>query len=205
MPRSTLVVLLVVLGCVSAFSQQPPRNPGGQAAAERNPTGTLRQIIPGHYVYSSATYNSGIIVTSDGVVVLDALNSEAVARAERAAIANTIRQPVRALVSSTFHDNYSKGNIAYADVLKIGHENYRTDLLAFMQRQQVTAEEQLARLPHQTFRDRLTLYHGGKEIQILYVGRAHTRGDSIIFVPQDRIVYLSELYFADEFLFINDG
>jgi glyoxylase-like metal-dependent hydrolase (beta-lactamase superfamily II) len=108
-------------------------------------------------------------------------------------------------VSSTFHDNYSKGNIAYADVLKIGHENYRTDLLALMQRQQVTAEEQLARLPHQTFRDRLTLYRGGKEIQILYVGRAHTRGDSIIFVPQDRIVYLSELYFADQFLFINDG
>jgi glyoxylase-like metal-dependent hydrolase (beta-lactamase superfamily II) len=169
------------------------------------PPGTLRQIIPGHYVYNSSTYNSGIIVTNDGVVVLDALNSEAVARAQRAAIANTIRQPVRVLVSSTFHDNYSKGNIAYADVLKIGHENYRTDLLALMQRQQVTAEEQLARLPHQTFRDRLTLYRGGKEIQILYVGRAHTRGDSIIFVPQDRIVYLSELYFADQFLFINDG
>lgn len=44
-----------------------------------------------------------------------------------------------------------------------------------------------------------------KEIQILYVGRAHTRGDSIVFVPQDRIVYLSELFFADQFLFINDG
>ena len=31
------------------------------------------------------------------------------------------------------------------------------------------------------------VFLGGKEIQILYVGRAHTRGDSIIFVPQDRI------------------
>ena len=51
----------------------------------------------------------------------------------------------------------------------------------------------------------MTLYLGGKEIQILYVGRAHTRGDSIIFVPQDRIAYLSELYFADQFLFITDG
>src|SRR4030095_15970556 len=28
---------------------------------------------------------------------------------------------------------------------------------------------------------------------------------SIIFVPQDRIAYLSELYFADQFLFIADG
>jgi glyoxylase-like metal-dependent hydrolase (beta-lactamase superfamily II) len=191
MPKSTLAVIALLLGGVSVFSQQP--------------TGALRQIIPGHYVYSSSTYNSGIIVTSEGVVVLDALNSEAVARAQRDAIAGTIRQPVRMLVSSTFHNNYSKGNIAYADVLKVGHENYRTDLLELMQREKVSAEEQKARLPTQTFRDRTTFYLGGKEMQVLYVGRAHTRGDSIIFVPQDRIVYLSELFFADQFLFINDG
>jgi len=183
--------LLLLLGCASVFFQQP--------------AGALRQIIPGHYVYGSSTYNSGIIVTGEGVVVLDALNSEAVARAQREAITATIRQPVRMLVSSTFHNNYSKGNVAYADVLKIGHENYRTDLVELMQREKVPAEEQKARLPNQTFRDRMTLYLGGKEIQVLYVGRAHTRGDSIIFVPQDRIVYLSELYFADQFLFINDG
>ena len=200
MPKPTLGALLLLLGCVSAFSQQPPAPP-----AERNATDTLRAIIPGHYVYSSATYNSGIIVTGDGVVVLDALNSEAVARAQREAIASTIRQPVRILVSSTFHDNYSKGNVAYADVLRIGHENYRTDLLELMQRQKVSAGEQQARLPNQTFRDRMTLHLGGKEIQVLYVGRAHTRGDSIVFVPQDRIAYLSELLFADQFLFINDG
>src|SRR2546428_2783329 len=174
--------LLLLLGCVSVFTQQP--------------TGTLRQIIPGHYVYSSSTYNSGIIVTSEGVIVLDALNSEAIARAQREAIASTIRQPVRMLVSSTFHDNYSKGNVAYADVLKIGHENYRTDLLELMQREKVSAEEQKARLPNQTFRDRMTLYLGGKEIQILYVGRAHTRGDSMVYVPQDLIGYLIALVFA---------
>ena len=90
-------------------------------------------------------------------------------------------------------------------MLRIGHEHYRTDLVDLMRREKVSAEEEKARLPNQTFRDRMTLYLGGKEIQILYVGRAHTRGDSIIFVPQDRIVYLSELYFADQFLFINDG
>ena len=74
-----------------------------------------------------------------------------------------------------------------------------------MQREKIPADEQKARLPGQTFRDRMTLHLGGKEIQILHVGRAHTRGDSIIFVPQDRIVYLSELYFENQFLFINDG
>jgi glyoxylase-like metal-dependent hydrolase (beta-lactamase superfamily II) len=129
----------------------------------------------------------------------------AAGRAEREAIANAIRQPVRILVSSTFHDNYTKGNVAFAELWKIGHENYRTDLLELMKREKAPAEEQKARLPNETYRDRITLYLGGKELQILYVGRAHTRGDSIIYVPQDRIVYLSELFFADQFLWINDG
>jgi glyoxylase-like metal-dependent hydrolase (beta-lactamase superfamily II) len=197
MRKSILGLVIALLFCFPAFSQQAQRNPVGQTA--------LRQIIPGHYVFSSGTFNSGVIVTGEGVIVLDALNSEAAGRAERDAIANTIRQPVRALVSSTFHNNYTKGNLAFADVWKIGHENYRTDLLQLMQREKVSAEEQKARLPDQTFRDRVTLYLGGKEIQILYVGRAHTRGDSIIYVPQDRIVYLSELFFADQFLYIDDG
>jgi glyoxylase-like metal-dependent hydrolase (beta-lactamase superfamily II) len=203
MPKSVLGVVLVLVCGASAFSQQPPAAGRGQAADR--PTGTLRQIIPGHYVYSVTTFNSGIIATSDGAVVLDALSSEEIARAQRAAIAETIRQPVRALVSSTFHNQYSKGNVAYTGVLKIGHEYYRTDLVSLMQREKLSAEEQQARLPDQTFRDRMTLHLGGKDIQILHVGRAHTRGDSIIFVPQDRIVYLSELYFANQFLFINDG
>ena len=42
-------------------------------------------------------------------------------------------------------------------------------------------------------------------ITIAGKGTKHTRGDSIIYVPQERIVYLSELYFAEQFLWINDG
>ena len=193
MQRSSLALVILLLGCASAAAQQAQR-----------PT-ALRQIIPGHYVFSSGTFNSGIIVTSEGTVVLDALNSEAVGKAERDAIADTIRRPVRFLVSSTFHNNYSKGNAAYSDVWKIGHELYRADLVRQMERDKASPEEQKARLPNQTFRDRITLYLGGKEIQVLYLGRGHTRGDSIIYVPQDRIVYLSELFFAGQFLYIDDG
>jgi glyoxylase-like metal-dependent hydrolase (beta-lactamase superfamily II) len=193
MHRSSLALVILLLGCAGASSQERQR-----------PT-ALRQIIPGHYAFSSGTFNSGIIATSEGVVVLDALDSAAAGQAERAAIADTIRQPVRFLVSSTFHNNYSKGNVAYADVWKIGTENYRTDLLGLMRRERVPADEQKARLPDETYRDRITLHLGGKEIQVLFLGRGHTRGDSIIYVPQDRIVYLSELFFAGQFLYIDDG
>src|SRR5262245_44570453 len=141
--------------------------------AERNRSGILRQLIPGYYVFSSTSFNSGVIATSEGVVVLDALTSAAIARQEREAIAREIKQPVRFLVSSTFHNNYTWGNVAYQDVVKIGHEDYRTDLLAQMQRDRVSAEEQKARLPHITYHDRLTIHLGGKEIQVLYLGKGH--------------------------------
>jgi len=189
-----LTIVLALSGAGAA--QAPPAN--------RAPTsGTLKQIIPGHYVYTQNNagrlFNSGVVSTSDGVLVFDALDSEALARSERQAIADVIKQPIRYLVSSVFHDPFSKGNLAYADVFKIGHENYRAGLLDQMQRGNLPVEEQRTRMPNATFRDRMTLYLGGKEIQVLHFGNAHTKGDSILFVPQDRIVYMSEVFFNEEF------
>ena len=192
---ATITVLVLALQTATA-SQTPSADRAAGA-------GSLKQIIPGHYVFIQNTegrlFNSGVVATSGGVVVFDALDSEAIARAERQAIAGVIKQPVRYLVSSVFHDPFSKGNVAYADVVKIGHETYRAGLLDQMQRGKLPDEEQRARIPDATFRDRMTLHLGGKEIQILYFGAAHTKGDSILFVPQDRIAYLSEVFFNEEF------
>lgn len=199
------LLILVASSLLGFAAESAQRDTSGLTVAERNRTGTLRQLIPGYYVFSSTSFNSGVIATSGGVVVLDALSSEAIARQEREAIAKVIQQPVRFLVSSTFHNNYTWGNVAYKDVIKIGHEDYRADLLAEMQHDQASPEEQKARLPQITFRNRLTIHLGGKDIQVLYLGKGHTRSDSIIFVPQDRIAYLSELFFSDQFLYINDG
>ena len=201
----TAVMCMVAAVLLVLLVQAQERDGSRLTPAERNRSGTLRQLIPGYYVFSSTSFNSGVIATSDGVIVLDALTSEAIAQREREAIASQIKQPVRFLVSSTFHNNYTWGNVAYSDVIKIGHEDYRTDLLAQMTRDQASPDEQKARLPQITYRDRLTIYLAGKEIQILYLGKGHTRSDSIIFVPQDRIAYVSELYFSDQFLYINDG
>jgi len=196
MIKSPMIVLIFLALQSAAHSQAPVTN-------QRASSGTLRQVIPGHYVYSTnnegRTFSSGIVATSDGVVVFDALDSEAIAGAQRESIASVIKQPVRYLVSSPFHDPFSKGNLAYGDVFKIGHENYRVGLIDQMQRGRIPAEEQRTRLPNATFRDRMTLYLGGKEIQILYFGAAHTKGDAILFVPADRIVYMSEVFFSEEF------
>jgi cyclase len=188
--------LSIVLALASAAaSQQAPQAPAD--------LGHLRQIIPGHYVYTlnnnNRLFNSGIVSTSDGVLVFDALEFEAVARAERQAIASTIKQPVRYLVMSPFHDPFNGGSAVYVDAFKIAHENYRAGLIDQMQRGNVPADVQRMRMPSATYRDRMTFYLGGKEIQLLHFGNAHTKGDTVLFVPQDRIVYMSEVFFNEEF------
>jgi glyoxylase-like metal-dependent hydrolase (beta-lactamase superfamily II) len=171
----------------------------------------LRKIKPGYYVYLhgdaapgvSSTFNSGIIITDEVVVVIDALGSEAIAHTVREAILAVTAKPVRFLISCTFHTPFSGGNSVYADTLKIGHEYYKTDLSKLLQ--DASAEEKRGKLPDQTYSERMTLYLGGKEIQIIHLGKGHTRGDTIVFVPEDRIVYLSEVFNFDEFPYIADG
>ena len=185
------IILAILVTITFGSAQAPP------------PATALRQIKPGHFVYSTTNagrlFTSGVIVTSEGALVIDALMSDTVAQAQRASIAAIVKQPVRYLVSSSFHDPFSKGNTAYGDVIRIGHASYRAGLIDQMQRGGAPADEQQARLPHLTFRDRVNIHLGGKEIQVLFLGRAHTLGDSIVFVPQDRIAYLSEVFFSDEF------
>ena len=131
MSKSTAALIFMLVTSLFVFpAQAQERDDSRLTPAQRNRTGTLRELIPGYYVFSSTSFNSGVIATNEGVIVLDALTSEAIARQEREAIASQIKQPVRFLVSSTFHNNYTWGNVAYPDVVKIGHEDYRTDLLA---------------------------------------------------------------------------
>ena len=198
--KKTLKPAMLFLIVIALYGSSRAQTPAAGGSAR---TGSLRQIIPGHYVYTTNNegrlFNSGIVATSDGVLVFDALDTDAIARAERQAIADTIKQPVRYLVSSPFHDPFNGGSAVYADVFKIAHENYRAGLIDQMQRGNVPADVQRARMPNATYRDRMTFYLGGKEIQVLHFGRAHTKGDSVLFVPQDRIAYLSEVFFNEEF------
>jgi cyclase len=51
-------------------------------------------------------------------------------------------------------------------------------------------------VPNATFEDHLTLYMGGKEVQFLHLGNAHTAGDIVMWLPQDRIVATGDIVTA---------
>jgi cyclase len=50
--------------------------------------------------------------------------------------------------------------------------------------------------PTITIRDALTLYRGGREIRLLFLGRAHTGGDVVVYLPKERVVATGDLLTA---------
>ena len=50
--------------------------------------------------------------------------------------------------------------------------------------------------PDTTMSDRLTLFRGDREIQVVYCGRAHTGGDVVVYLPADKIVYTGDMAFS---------
>ena len=53
--------------------------------------------------------------------------------------------------------------------------------------------------PTVTYEDSLTFFLGDKEVRILFLGRAHTEGDSVIYLPNERVAFLSEIFFNKQF------
>ena len=47
--------------------------------------------------------------------------------------------------------------------------------------------------PNVTLRDRMTLYRGGREIQIRFLGRAHTAGDVVVYLPKEKLVMTGDM------------
>ncbi len=180
-------------------------------AQEQKRSFGLQEIIPGYYVYLhgddrpgvSSTFNSGVIVTEDGVVVMDALGSEAIAQKVRKAISQLTHKPIRFLIISTPHKPFTGGLAVYADAYKIAHENTGEDLAKLLKADPEAVRK--VKMPQQTFSRRTTLFLGGKEIRVMHLGRAHARGDTIVHIPEDRIVFMGETYYFNEFPYISQG
>ena len=51
--------------------------------------------------------------------------------------------------------------------------------------------------PNRTFSGELTIQVGDKAVQLIEVGPAHTRGDVLVYVPDDRVIFTGDILFID--------
>ena len=60
--------------------------------------------------------------------------------------------------------------------------------------------------PTVTYQTRMTLVRGGREIQLLFLGRGHTGGDTVVYLPAERLIATGDLIVGDfRFMYMGDA
>lgn len=140
------------------------------------------------------TTNSLIIVTRDGVVVVDGQGSIAKTKRLVDEIAKITPQPIEYVIVGADHADHVAGNSAFpASATFISHPTSKRVIEEMAARQPAGAPR--IPVPQETVSDKRVMTVGGTEIQILFLGRAHTGGDLEVFLPRENILWMSEVFF----------
>jgi glyoxylase-like metal-dependent hydrolase (beta-lactamase superfamily II) len=143
-------------------------------------------------VYTYEDYHSGdekftttnmFVVTDEGVLVADGQGNPAATKGLVEAIAKVTPKPIKYVVTCSDHGDHTAGNASFpAGVRYLIHPNGK----AAMGRN-APADAELV-----SDAKRLTL--GSEPIQIMFLGRAHTGGDLGVYLPRQKILFLSEIF-----------
>lgn len=154
------------------------------------------QIAPNVYAYEDTlttpdftfTTNSLIVVTSDGVVLIDGQDHEEQGVSLVNAIKEITPQPLKYVVIASDHGDH-------INALPVVRE-------AFPKAVYISSPASLKTMTNlkrpilatELVDDERTLKLGKTEIQILNLGRGHTGGDLVVYLPETKVMFLTELY-----------
>lgn len=186
----------------------------GPSAAPAEPgPGTLDEICPGVHAWvqpdgSWWVNNAGAITGGDSLLVVDTCATEARTRRFLDAVqAATGGLPVRFAVNTHQHGDHAYGNsLLPASTVLFGHPNMREGLRVdpvidgcpplwdpVPDWGGVTR-----RLPDVTVESALTVHLGDRRVDLLHPGTpAHTTGDVVAWLPEERILFSGDLVFAE--------
>lgn len=154
--------------------------------------------------------NTGFIVTSEGVVVVDSGAGYLAAQAMHRAIKRVTRQPVKYVVNTGGQDHRWLGNGYFKEqgAEIIAARPARADMEqrsgAQLEALRVDLKERLDGTrpvyPERLFEQRETLRLGATEIRLLYFSGAHTPGDSVVWLPKRKVLFAGDLVYVDRML-----
>jgi glyoxylase-like metal-dependent hydrolase (beta-lactamase superfamily II) len=124
-------------------------------------------------------------VTPAGLIVVDDKFASQAADV-LARIKSISPQPIKYLLNSHHHGDHASGNAYMRESLGIdiiAHRNIRENFLRIKQ----------AGEPNITFSEQSAIYLGGVEVQLYWFGRGHTNGDTVIYLPKEKIVCTGDL------------
>jgi glyoxylase-like metal-dependent hydrolase (beta-lactamase superfamily II) len=162
--------------------------------------------------------NAGFIVTSQGVVVIDALASPQQGRELLQAIRSVTQQPVKWLVLTHHHPDHHFGAvvfrregakvIAHPDRATLASEGGEDALMADWVRVvglDAMRGFEFADTPDRPVTGTDTLVLGNFTLVIAHPGPAHSPGDLVVWLPRERVLFAGDLLVEDGVTMVVDG
>ena len=155
--------------------------------------------------------NFGVIVTSQGVVVIDTGGTYKGAERIHKLIKTVTDKPVRFVINTGGQDHRWLGNgyfkalgakiIANQRAVEDQKERTRDQLFMLGNLVGVPGLEKTEPVyADTTFDDVYKFSPGGVDIEIHYAGQAHTPGDSFVWLPQSKIMFTGDIVYVDRML-----
>lgn len=161
----------------------------------------VRELAPGVYSYEQLrsagdelfTTVSLFVVTEEGVLVADGQGSVEETGRLVEHIGEITDEPIRAVVVASDHGDHTAGNSAFpADVDFIAHPTSAAALEA-MAADRGDGDGPIPPATR-TVSEREVIEMGDTEIHVVFLGRAHTGGDLVVYLPREKILFMSEAY-----------
>ena len=164
----------------------------------------IRKIQDGIYVYVAVPNDSncGIILTKEGVVLVDTGQNPPDSRAILAAVKKLTPLPIRYVINTETHGDHTTGNFVFSPPAMIINaegakaamqKEFVPDRMEKMMKESPAIREaaQGYRMtpPQIEYQDKLTLRVGERTIEVLRLKNVHSGADSAVWLPQERVLF----------------
>jgi len=182
------LALLLTLAAVSLAGQEPIRTADITVRGLKTTDfPRIRKLADNVYSYEQidptkriVTVNNLIVITTDGVLIAESQGTVENVQRLIADVATLTNQPIKYLVVGSEHGDHVGGIEAFPKTV------------TFFASPQ--SAPKLKRAAEAVAEPKKVLMMGGTEIDILFLGRAHTGGDLEVYLPREKILFMSEVF-----------
>jgi glyoxylase-like metal-dependent hydrolase (beta-lactamase superfamily II) len=164
------------------------------------------ELAEGVYAYTAeGDPNTGIIIGDDGVMVIDTQATPVMAQDVIRRIREVTDKPIKYVVLSHYHavrvlgasaynaDHIIASNATYDLIVERGQFDYDSEVGRFPRLFQGVESVPGLTWPSLTFESSMTLWMGKRRVELMHLGRGHTKGDIVVWLPEEKILFSGDL------------
>ena len=175
----------------------------------------VKKLADGVYVHTGkgSDSNSGIILTQEGVVVIDTGQNPIESRDIMATVKKLTSMPVRLVIDTEPHADHTTGHYVFSPPAVViaaagGGESMRgADRAApdRIQRLAASSPEMKAALegyrfipPQIEYHDKMTINLGGRTFELMYLKGVHSESDTAVWLPKERVLFSASAFVVNQ-------